>query len=220
MTEREFTLSAAELSRSDVWLAMGYKGAQPEEYIRSLVEEVISRLLPFARIRYMYEIVEAEKLSPKQVRLGGVLFTPGPIIGSYLKGMTHACVFVATAGEEFDAKVRELNAEGDIVADFVADSIGTVLAELAVDRLEKELGFAKGLSMPYSPGYCGWDIREQHLFFPLFPPQPCGITLSDSSLMSPEKSISGFFAMGENLVRQPYHCEICKNTKCYKRKNA
>lgn len=220
MNEREFTLTPDELVLKDLWLAMGYGETEPEANIRALAEDIVRRTVPAARLRYVYRIVEAERLSSGQVRLDGVDFRTGGIIGSYLDGMTHACIFVATAGVEFDSAVRAINSEGDIVADFIADSVGTVLAESAVDRLEHELELGEGLSMPYSPGYCGWDIKEQQQFFRLFPPQPCGIKLSESSLMSPEKSISGFFAMGEHLQRQPYHCDICKNSKCYKRRSA
>lgn len=219
MNENIFSISASEFSREDLWDAMGYGGAVPDENVRGMSEKLINELVPAARMRYMYRIVDAERVSKQKVSFDGTEFHPGGIICSYLDGMTQACVFVATAGREFDARLRGLSAEGDIVADFIADSIGTVLAELAVSSLEAELGIDSHLSLPYSPGYCGWDIREQHDFFPMFPPEPCGIRLSESSLMTPEKSISGFFAMGENLARQPYHCEICQNKKCYKRKN-
>ena len=97
---------------------------------------------------------------------------------------------------------------------------GQVLAEYAVGMIEKDYPTSGGISMSYSPGYCNWDIREQQILFSLFPPEPCGVHLSESSLMTPEKSVSGFYALGETLVRQPYHCEICKNTRCYKRRNA
>lgn len=216
--EASFTLKAEELSRESVWFAMGYKGAVPEQRIQEMADDVISKLVPGTVVRYMYRMVPSSKLSPSAISLNGAEFRPGAIIGSYLDGMTDACIFVATAGWEFDTKLREINAEGDIVTDFIADSIGTVLAELAVDRLGQSLMPDLNLSMPYSPGYCGWDIREQHILFSLFPDKPCGIRLTESSLMQPEKSVSGFFAMGEKLHRQPYHCEICKNSKCYKRR--
>ena len=219
MTESVFSIDAADFSREELWNAMGYRGAVPDERVSELSERLIERLVPLARLRYMYRIVDAERLSRREVKFDGITFTPGGIICSYLDGMTRACIFVATAGVEFAAALRELASEGDIVADYIADSIGSVLAELAVSRLESELGLDSNLSLPYSPGYCGWDIREQQMLFPMFPPEPCGIKLSDSSLMTPEKSISGFFALGENLTRQPYHCEICQNKKCYKRRN-
>ena len=218
--ERAFQISPEELPEKEVWFAMGYKDSVPDERVRDLVLQMRERLVPQATLRYMYQIVEAEKLSPRQVRFAGKTFTPEGIICSYLNGMSHALLFVGTAGWEFDRAKEALKAEGDIVAEFIADSIGTVLAETTVAQMEKDYTGSETISMPYSPGYCNWNIREQQLLFSLFPERPCGIILSESSLMTPEKSVSGFFALGETLQRQPYHCQICKNTRCYKRRNA
>lgn len=220
MVEKAFQISPGELPEKEVWFAMGYRDSVPDERVRDMVRELIDELVPKATLRYMYQVVEAERLSPRQVRFAGKDFTPEGIICSYLKGMTHALLFIGSAGWEFDRAKEALKAEDDIVADFIADSIGTVLAEMTVARIEKDYDGEQTISMPYSPGYCNWDIREQHLLFSLFPERPCGVILSESSLMTPEKSVSGFFALGETLQRQPYHCEICKNKRCYKRRNA
>ena len=220
MVERAFKISPGELAEKEVWFAMGYRDNVPEERIRDMVRELIDELVPKATLRYTYQVVEAEKLSPRQVRFAGKTFTPEGIICSYLKGMTHALLFIGSAGWEFDKAKEALKASDDIVADYIADSIGTVLAEMTVAQIEKDYDGVQTISMPYSPGYCNWDIREQHLLFSLFPDRPCGVILSESSLMTPEKSVSGFFALGETLQRQPYHCEICKNKRCYKRRNA
>ena len=220
MIERAFQISPEELPEKEVWFAMGYKDSVPEERIRGMVRELICELVPKATLRYIYQVVEAEKLSPRQVRMAGKTFTPEGIICSYLQGMTHALLFIGSAGWEFDRAKEALKANDDIVADFIADSIGSVLAEMTVARIEQDYVGKETISMPYSPGYCNWDIREQHILFSLFPERPCGIILSESSLMTPEKSVSGFFALGETLQRQPYHCQICKNTKCFKRRNA
>lgn len=220
MIERAFQITPEELPEKEVWFAMGYKDSVPEERIRGMVRELICELVPKATLRYIYQVVEAEKLSPRQVRMAGKTFTPEGIICSYLQGMTHALLFIGSAGWEFDRAKEALKANDDIVADFIADSIGSVLAEMTVARIEQDYVGKETISMPYSPGYCNWDIREQHILFSLFPERPCGIILSESSLMTPEKSVSGFFALGETLQRQPYHCQICKNTKCFKRRNA
>ena len=220
MVEKAFQISPEDLPEKEVWFAMGYRDSVPEERIQEMVRELRDKLVPKATLRYMYQVVEAEKLSSRTVRFADKTFTPEGIICSYLKGMTHALLFIGSAGWEFDKAKEALKAEDDIVADFIADSIGTVLAEMTVARIEKDYDGSPTISMPYSPGYCNWNIREQHLLFSLFPERPCGIVLTDSSLMTPEKSVSGFFALGETLQRQPYHCEICKNKRCYKRRNA
>lgn len=220
MIYKDFQISPEELPEKEVWFAMGYKDSVPEQMIQEMVRQVRDAIVPKAVLRYMFQIVEASKLSSRQVLFAGKTFTPEGIICSYLKGMSHALLFIGSAGWEYDRAKEEMKADGDIVADFIADSIGTVLAEMTVAQIEKDYDGPETISMPYSPGYCDWDIREQHLLFSLFPEKPCGVFLSDTSLMAPEKSVSGFFALGETLQRQPYHCEICKNKRCFKRRNA
>lgn len=220
LEERRIGLQSLALPEEDIYLAMGYRGAVPEENICALVAEVYAEIVSLSVPRYMFQTLEASLESKQQVRVGDVTFSPGGIIGSYLSGLTHVCLFVATAGQEYDDYLHRLKAEGDIVKEYVADSIGSVIAEYGVTLLAEELGRDCDLrhSLPYSPGYCGWDICEQRKLFSLFPSQPCGIRLSDSFLMSPVKSVSGFFGLGKELHPQPYRCEICMNKHCYKRK--
>ncbi|MEE3446448.1 MAG: vitamin B12 dependent-methionine synthase activation domain-containing protein, partial [Prevotella sp.] len=68
------------------------------------------------------------------------------------------------------------------------------------------------------PGYCGWHVSQQQLLFPLFNGQTCGVTLTDSSLMLPIKSVSGIIGVGEKVRRLDYTCGLCNFEKCYKRK--
>ena len=209
-----------ELFEEEIYLAMGYRGSVPDEMMRVFIKEVRAEISSVSTPRYMYQMMEAQCVSGQRIQTGGLEFSPGGIIGSYLPGLSHICLFVATAGREYDAYLRHLKTEGNIIKEFIADSIGSVIAEACVTRIGKELDQNCDLprSQPYSPGYCGWNISEQQKLFSLFPAEPCGITLSDSFLMSPVKSVSGFFGLGKDLRPQPYRCEICTNKHCYKRK--
>lgn len=222
LEERQIGLQSLELSEEEIYFAMGYGDNRPDEDICALVAEVYAEIRSLCQPRYMFQIVEAERIARQRILVRDIAFSPGGIIGSYLPGLTHICLFVATAGQEYDAYLHLLKKQDNIVKEFVADSIGTVIAEACVTLLGKELDERNcdvRRSLPYSPGYCGWDIQEQRLLFSLFPPQPCGITLSDSFLMSPVKSVSGFYGLGKELHPQPYRCEICTNKQCYKRKH-
>ena len=106
----------------------------------------------------------------------------------------------------------------------MADSLGSIIAEKAADcmelALQKEIG-SRGWKHTnrFSPGYCGWHVSEQQKLFPLFPtPHPCGISLTDSSLMLPIKSVSGVIGLGENVRKLEYTCGLCSYEKCYRRK--
>ena len=140
-----------------------------------------------------------------------------------MKDADKYAVFTATIGIEFDQFIKKLKDEDDILRVFVADAVGSVLAEATVSYLMHKLeGIAMKENMKisnnYSPGYCDWFLAEQKKLFSLFPEGSTHITLTDSSLMLPVKSVSGIVAMGKNVKRREYGCDICKMENCIKNK--
>lgn len=75
-----------------------------------------------------------------------------------------------------------------------------------------------GITNRFSPGYCHWNVSDQHKLFSLFDEAPRGVTLTDSALMNPVKSISGVIGICENVKYKDYHCRLCKSKDCTYRK--
>ncbi|MBN2684192.1 MAG: hypothetical protein JXR40_02835, partial [Pontiellaceae bacterium] len=77
-----------------------------------------------------------------------------------------------------------------------------------------------GVTNRFSPGYCGWEVKEQHALFRLLPEKFCGVQLQDSAFMQPRKSISAIIGIGKGLEQADYVCEICDSAHCvYREKN-
>ena len=216
-------LSELALPESEIYLTLGYGGTEPQADVRKIIDDVLEEAALRCRPQIAYAFFDGTKTGPASVRIGGSDFQCGRIIGSYLDGAQWFVLFVTTAGAEYDAYLHGLKASGDIVTEYVADAVGSVIAEAAVTEVRRrveERAAAEGLTVtnPYSPGYCGWHVREQRKLFSLLPEGVCGVTLNDSCLMSPVKSVSGMLAMGRTVVKKPYACDICGMTTCYKRR--
>lgn len=214
------SLSGLLIDAHEVYLAMGYRNSEPEEDIRVLMESTLHEINKICTPEYLYEIIPGSLCDRVSIKILNHCFRPGHKIVSYLDGAESFCVFVTTAGSEFETWKKQLREDGDSVKEFIADSIGSVIAEACVNRIQDELADIQGMehTYPYSPGYCGWKLIEQKTLFSLLPANPCGITLTDSCLMLPVKSISGIIGLGKNIERKAYGCEICENINCYKRK--
>jgi anti-sigma F factor antagonist len=112
----------------------------------------------------------------------------------------------------------------EMVKVYIADAIGSIIAEktadcmeIALDEYIRDRGWRH--TNRFSPGYCGWHVSEQKKLFPLFPSaEPCGIRLTDSSLMLPIKSVSGVIGLGEDVRKLEYTCGLCTYDRCYRRK--
>jgi hypothetical protein len=146
-------------------------------------------------------------------------FKTGKIIRNMFRGAEQYVLFIATAGPGPEELSRTLLNEGNYLEGYLVDLIGSVLVELVADQVQdniKEMADSMGVHITnrYSPGHCSWDVDDQQKLFNLFPQGFCGITLSDSSLMSPIKSVSGVIGMGSSVSYRENTCEICSMKEC------
>ena len=189
-----------------------------------MIDEMIEHIQSFCIPNTGYLIFPGIIPDKNYLEINNIRIKVGAVITKYLHNATHFAAFVVTAGEEFDNYLEQLKAEGDIVSEFLAYSIGTEIAEAAVRFITYKIteeadksGFK--ITHSYSPGHCSWHVREQKQLFSLLPEKPCGVELNESSLMHPVKSVSGIIGLGKEIEITPHGCEICGLKTCYKRKS-
>lgn len=100
-------------------------------------------------------------------------FQLGKIIERQLRGSQAYAFFVCTAGREFQDYQERLMAEGDMVRVFIADTLGSLIAERTADVMEQSLQSSIDKlhwhrTNRFSPGYCGWHVSQQQMLFQLF----------------------------------------------------
>lgn len=117
----------------------------------------------------------------------------------------HMALYCVTLGHAVCDRIAELFDESSFALASMLDSTASVGAELASDvvlqEFERQLdlddeGDDRTGVMPFSPGYCGWHVSGQRALFDFLRPEEIGVTLNDSCLMHPLKSISGILVAG------------------------
>jgi len=216
-------LESFHLDTKELYKLMGYGEHTPQQYIQDMVYEMLSYLKTICRPRCGYLICSGGIFEKKHVKVDDSILNTGAIIATAMKEAEYIAVFTATLGEEFDQLLYELKQEDDILKDFIANSLGSILAEGVTEQLMKELERNVSIdklytSNNYSPGYCDWPLTEQQKLFSILPPHITGIHLTDSCLMLPIKSVSGIVGIGKKVIKRPYKCEICKMKNCVKNK--
>jgi len=211
MTHAVLSFSDLALSPADVYAQMGYGSATPDEQTQRETLAVMEAARPLMRPQFCYTVVSHLPA-----------FHLGPIITGQLRGSEAYALFVCTSGKEYDAYLQRLKDDGDMVRLFIADALGSIIAEKCADRMEESLQLSIDKlgwhhTNRFSPGYCGWHVAEQQQLFPLFGGQTCGVRLTDSSLMVPIKSVSGIIGLGKEVRRLDYTCGLCDFKQCYKR---
>lgn len=215
------SLSDLNIDMQELNLLLGYGNHTPGDDILHMINDIIGELENHIRPHCGYILSEGYVADKEHIIINDISLNPGRIITSAMRDAEYYALFTATIGEGFDNWMKALKVSDDIVKVFIADALGSVLAEATVTwlmkRLEEEANAENLLiSNNYSPGYCDWLLIEQRKLFSLFPDDISGITLTDSCLMLPVKSVSGIVAIGKNVKKKPYGCDICKMTKCIK----
>jgi len=139
-------------------------------------------------------------------------------------------LFAVTIGEKVSKKIDELFKKNEFAVGSMLDSTASAGADKAADIVENhffnlllnnnEITPSTGI-LRYSPGYCGWHISGQKKLFEFIHPEEIGITLLDSFLMKPLKSVSGVIVAGKKEIHNfedsyPF-CSQCKTHSCRER---
>jgi len=198
---------------------LGYGAKLPDD-ILPMVDDVMNATAGCFDIRGGYQLFDRIHFleGATQIRVDDIDFTTNKIVYHQLKHSEQIAVFVCTAGEGISEwSKRVLSA--DPLNGLIADILGSVVVEAAMEAIHQKLSdeaTQAGLKNTnrYSPGYCGWHVSEQHKLFSLLPKDICDIRLTDTSLMLPIKSVSGFIGIGPNVRFNPYTCDLCEATHC------
>lgn len=220
-----FGFEDLKLKGSQIESVLGYKEGEDTEIVSDLIWQILAECSEITEIKAQYVIYNDACFNAenKSVEINKIHFDIHKIIFGQLNKSESIAVFLCTAGEEVGIRSRAAMKDRDFLRGYVYDVIGSEIVEAAGDLLQADLarnimGSGKKNTNRFSPGYCGWDVAEQHKLFKLIPENYCGISLTSSALMDPVKSISGFIGIGENVKYNPYACRMCNQLDCVYRK--
>lgn len=212
---RSYTFTFEEVKPNEQTLMDYLQIPDKDNYalVSGIVESTFSSLKDSREIIGGYRIMEHKD----------VVLQPGRRISGYMNGASEIALFICTAGATFTNLSHAYQQNGDFLEAFVVESIGSATVENAMDKIQNSLevemvGQGKKITNRYSPGYCEWPLSGQRDLFAYIGEHPTGITLSESCLMQPIKSVSGIIGIGENVKKRPYGCQICNSTTCVYRK--
>ncbi len=189
------------------------------------IDEILPELHTNKYIRGGYRVLPVDDLTVKQ---GRIVVSDTPLqlerqVCGYLKGSEYAALFLCTAGSLFTDLTHHFNSRGDLLEAYIVDAIGSLTVEKAMDKIQHDLKrkaavWQMEISNRYSPGYCEWHLSLQQVLFDLIGENSTGVSLTDSCLMQPIKSVSGVIGIGKTVTRKEYGCVVCRNENCIYRK--
>lgn len=220
--QRKFSILVEQLGIKPIEVVKYMSGNTnniPELFI-DLAENELNKIAKEST-QMFYHIVPA-KLSGNQLKIQDINFNVGNEVFEMLTNIGSVVVFACTVSKQLDIKLHQYNAE-QITESYISDVIGTIIIEKSLELIYQQLqrGIQKtdlSMTKTISPGNCGWPVKEQKKLFQLLPGHCLDITLNESGMMQPVKSLSGIVGVGNSVRYKHTDCEQCASKNCLYRK--
>ena len=199
MTGRPICTKAPTVPPIDQSVALRYAGMRGQvdevsELLRSCVAEVEGAF----SYRVCWRTFPLQTLG-KELDLGFARVRSRDL-QAHLAGCSEILVLAATVGLEIDRLIARANAHSPTKA-LLLDALGTERVEALCDALEAELRedahkTNQSLTRRFSPGYGDLPLElQRNLLAALDAPRSVGITLNQSLLLSPSKSVTAIIGI-------------------------
>ncbi len=160
--------------------------------------------------RFTHERIE---LSDPAINLGKQIIS-GTLISQHLARADKVIVILCTVGGDLDNVVSSLFATNPTLA-VALDGVGSAAVELLAvqacnyfESLAKDDGL--NTSLPLNPGMLGWPVEVgQPQIFSLLDSEEIDVTITESCMMIPNKSLSMLIGIGRELLTNGSTCDYC-----------
>ncbi len=191
----------------------GFSSLLERPKIAKTFEEILGHLPNLYEPHLIWDIFSVKDIDEKSFLLeNGTTIGGGPV-SHVMKGATQVILGMCTVGIKFDVKIEEYYQSGKKLASVILDGVASFLVDQVRETFfknitQKMLNEGKFLSIPLCPGESLWDVSDHTKFFKLLQPEQINMSLKESMLMIPMKSLS--FMLG--VAAQPF--ELKDKTRC------
>jgi len=138
----------------------------------------------------------------------------GQLIAQHFARAEKIIALVCTIGSELDEAVSGLFKVDPMVA-LAMDGVGSAAVEMlaiqACNFFEEQAKIdGLNISMPLNPGMVGWPVEiGQPQIFSLLDSEVINVSLTESWMMVPNKSVSMVLGLGKDVSNYGSSCEYC-----------
>lgn len=186
-----------------VYSYLGYRDMNRDEATDKLIIECLEEIEQISSFQYIYQ------------RFDYVLdFLKQKPYLDYLGNSTSYYIVATTLGAVIDKRVRYYQMK-DMTKMCVFDATASAYLEYMADQFEANL--RSDLSYRFCPGYQNTDVKDIRNMYEILKANKIGITLLDSNLMVPQKSMIGIVGINNHAKKSCKGCFLIE--KCDYRKD-
>ena len=191
---KRVSMPAVSISEANRYAGVKNRCADSE-----LMARAVKEVSGASQTSAVYRIINVD-INGDSVSLGDIT-TVSRGLAKNLQGAKYAVIFCATVGLAVDRIIGKYSVISPSLA-LLCDAVGAERIEALCDAFEQEiivdLGECYELCHRFSPGYGDLEISLQKEIFNLLKPERyIGVTLNESLMMSPSKSVSAIIGLRE-----------------------
>ena len=233
-------IKQSDVNRREIYRYLGYRGQEPDEVIQRLIDEVLQELLRVIRPGHSYRIYTC-KVYGDRVRLikhkmeeqfadfyevnsfdeqNYIQEFESRKLADNLAQCSEVVLLAATLGLEADKLIQRYTVMNMAKAS-IAQACGAACIEAYCNKVQEDIrqqALTRGLYLRprFSPGYGDFALENQRDIFCLLEcNKRLGMSLTDSMLMLPTKSVTAIIGLTKN--KENCHiarCSTCNKTDC------
>lgn len=202
-----------DVNKKEVVRYLGYRGiSEPDEALDKMIDNCIAEMKKEVSPRYIYRVFPIDW--DDGCEFAGIKVSSGNLLNN-LRGCSEIVMMAVTLGPAPDMLVRKAEVR-DMMKAYTYQAVGAAMAEAWCDEINDRIAQEakeRGLhARPrFSPGYGDFPLEVQKDFIKILEmPKKIGVTLSESLLMTPTKSITAVIGLSE--IEMDCHrggCEEC-----------
>jgi len=220
-TTKAIRISSNEISldAEDVLRGQGIDPDRARSGLITSAENVIDDLPELLSLGAVYDVLPVQGFHHKTIELEGGFAFEGPLVARALAGAEKVALAVCTIGIALEERMTELFSE-DPVRAMALDGAGVAALGVVSDAVIAEVreiaeNHQWGSGMRAQPGQEGWPIQQQKVLFECLNTDGIGVSLTNSYLMIPRKSVSFVIGMGPDMRPDAVACDFCsKRNRC------
>lgn len=175
-----------------IYTYLGYKGIAADAQTDEEIGQCLGELEGVIRFSYTF----------KQLDVLPEFLSKQPYC-DFLKGCKSIVLCATTLGVEVDRRIKYLS-KIDMRKSLIFDACASAALEWLADEYEGKFGEER--TYRFCPGYGGSDIKDLQYIFTFLRPEKIGISLTDSGLMLPQKSMAGIIGIGKKMQKTCAEC--------------
>jgi len=184
----------------------GKAKVRPE--IKSLIEELLASVKSHHLLQpaAAYEYYLITGMNGVQISLEGDKAVHGPALPALFPEAKELAVIICTIGPELEKQASDYTKNGQALRGMMLDGIGSAAVDMLVPEVLRPIAAevaSRGyeISSPVNPGMPGFAMTEQWNLMDLSQANEIGVSLTQSGILIPQKSVSMVIGIGSHMTR-------------------